>query len=80
MSCCTPTIVPFVNAAISTISYPSGLKTLYGNYPRVQIIYYDNDAAEYVVATPLEESRVAFNGTQIIIDHGGNQSGLIKIS
>lgn len=80
MICCVPYLVAFVNALTTTIPYPAGLKTIYGSYPHIQVLYYDADAGEYVVATPLEESRVAFTGSSIEISHGGVQSGIIKIT
>lgn len=80
MSCCTPTIFPFANVVSSTIDYNAGLRAKYGRVPQVQVLYYDSEAGELLVSN--NTTRIALTGNpvnSIAIDHGGMQSGIIRI-
>lgn len=80
MSCCTPTIVPFSNVATSSISYPAALQIAHGAIPRVQVIYYNEETGDFDLS--IDATKVALVGTpvnEIFIDHGGPNSGYVKI-
>lgn len=74
MTCCPATIVTFTNQPSSTIGYTGGLAEQYGPEPNVQVFY--KEGTEFVQS---EFSEVKFNGSTIIVDHGGLNTGIIKI-
>lgn len=82
MPCCEPFIVSFANASSTTISYSAAKRALYGDYPRVEVFYYDEDTGEYYVSQITTAIRM--RGTpvnEIFVDHGGDGfNGKIKIS
>lgn len=75
MSCCTPTIQPFFNASSTTISYSPFMVEQYGSQPDVQVFY--KEGTEYVLSNDM--NAVVFNGSTIVVDHGGPNTGIIKI-
>lgn len=78
MSCCSPLIVPFYNVSSSTINYGPSLQTQFGLAPNVTVTYWDG--TQYVAAGIMTEIKlVGFPVTQIVVEHGGASSGLIKI-
>jgi hypothetical protein len=78
MSCCTPLIIPFFNKTSSTVSYGPALQTQFGPAPNVTVTYWDG--TQYVEAGIMTQvSLVGYPVTQIIVDHGGEATGLIKI-
>ena len=68
MSCCTQTIVPFVNQASTTIPYT-------GDKPTVST-YYNIDGVWQVagVFTP-----IVITDSSVTVDHGGNATGVLKL-
>lgn len=79
MACCVPYMVPFSNVSMTTVDYNTGLKELYGAYPKVTVYYYDQEANEYYEANGIPGSEVKFDGNTISVDHGGPATGQIKI-
>lgn len=75
MSCCPATIVSFGNVSSTTINYSPSLAALYGSDPNVQVYY--KDGTEYVLSDDMNEVR--FDGTDIVVDHGGAAIGFIKV-
>jgi hypothetical protein len=78
MSCCTPTIIPFFNAATTTVAYGPGLQSQYGPVPNINVSYWDG--TQYVAAGIMTQVKFNYPVTSIQIDHGGSPStGIIKI-
>lgn len=75
MSCCEPTIENFFNQSTTTIPYPAFMQEQYGAKPNVEVYY--KDGAEYVLSNDM--NRVEFDGSTITVDHGGPNTGFIKI-
>jgi len=75
MSCCASTIFPFTNQSTSTIGYAGGMAALYGPQPNVEVFY--REGSEYVQS---DLSQVIFDGSTIQIDHGGSQTGIVKVN
>lgn len=75
MNCCPPTIVFFGNASSTTINYFPSLAAQYGVDPNVQVYY--QDGTEYVLSD--DQNEVKFDGTDIVVDHGGPQVGFVKV-
>ena len=74
MNCCEPTIVTF-NESETIINYSPSLLALYGTDPNVQVYY--KDGANYVLSDDMNQ--VKFDGTNITVDHGGVNTGIIKV-
>lgn len=80
MSCCAPTIVPFYNVASSRVNYTDTLRNTYGNVPKVEVSYFDEDNNEFYISN--NQTRVSLSGNpvnMININHGGPASGVIRI-
>lgn len=75
MSCCQPTIQSFLNQSSTTIAYSAFMQEQYGSEPNVELYY--KDGAEYVLSNDMNE--VVFDGSTISIDHGGSNTGFVKI-
>lgn len=78
-----PYISAFTNKATSEIPYPASLAALYGPYPKVEVLYWDEEASEYYLSgsfTRVSFSQSVKTGNRINIDHGGSNSGVVKIS
>jgi len=78
MSCCSPTIIPFFNEAVTTVNYGPAYVLQYGPAPTVDVLYWDG--TQYVSAGITTE--VKFDTvpvTLITVAHGGPATGLIKI-
>ena len=73
-----PNIHTFTKKTISVIEYGSDLHNILGPYPNVEVSYYDKIANKYVLSN-LPGSRIEFTGNQVIINHGGEESGLIRV-
>lgn len=78
MACCPQIETQFNNVSSSTIAYTSLMQQQFGNTPRVFVYYYDPDTDEYYLSNAFF-TRVAFVGGNILIDHGGPQSGYIVV-
>lgn len=78
MSCCEPTIFPFVFVSTTTIAYSPALMILYGAKPNVQVYYKFTGGTQYVLSDDMNQ--VSFDGVNITVDHGGTgQIGFIVI-
>jgi hypothetical protein len=75
MICCEPTIQPFTNQSSTTIVWDSNKQDLYGSRPNVQVYY--KEGTEYVLSDDMNS--VVFDGSTIFVDHGGLNTGIIKI-
>lgn len=62
--------------------YSAGMRAAFGTQPRIDVWYFDPDTAEFYTdnGTPSSGTGVKFDGTSILIDHGGLASGYIKVS
>jgi len=74
--CCPYTIVPFVNEASKEIPYSAAMMAAYGSTPNTQVFY--KEGTEYALSD--DANRVDFNGVRILVDFGGPNTGIIKIS
>ena len=74
---CDPLIMQFTNQSGITIPWTAYLQSLYGNTPSINVWTYDG--SELVQAGQVIKYDT-FPPTSIIIDMGGVQSGVIKIS
>lgn len=75
MSCCASLIVTFGLVASTSIPYGESEVAQYGQKPNVQV-YYSQDG-QFVLSEDM--SAVTFTGTSIEVDHGGINSGIVKV-
>ena len=80
MSCCPSTIVPFSGVAFTNIPYTPSMQQQYGAEPRVEVVYYDNTHNDFELVNGFSGVQIKFKDNLISIDHGGVESGLVKIS
>ena len=73
-----PIIVTFNKASKTVIEYGPELEAVLGEYPTVQVSYYDKQKKEYVLSN-LPSSRIEFAQGKITVYHGGEESGLVKV-
>lgn len=73
-----PIIQTFSNKTSSTIDYSPAIKAVLGEYPNVDVMYWDKIAHEYVMSN-IPASRMEFRGNEIVIFHGGAESGILKV-
>jgi hypothetical protein len=79
MACCNPTIIPFFNTPSTTFGYGPSMASQYGQAPKVDVLYWDG--TQYVSAGIMTQVKFdTYPVTQVTVDHGGNSTGLIKIS
>jgi hypothetical protein len=79
MSCCNPLIVPFFNASSTSIAYGPSLQSQFGLAPNVSVNYWDG--TQYVNAGITTQVKFdTYPVTVITVDHGGSNTGIIKIS
>lgn len=76
--CCTPSQFTFANASNTSILYDVAMRNKYGTQPKVFVWYYDAEIDEYYLSTFL--TVIKFNGTNIDIDHGGPNSGIVIVT
>lgn len=69
MACCELNTVNFVNVATTTIPYV-------GEKPLIQVSYYDGTSWVFNGVF----TSIKIEPTQIVIDHGGLATGIVKIS
>lgn len=69
MSCCTLNITPFASEAITTVPYT-------GVRPTISVIYLQPDGTFLQMGV---FTQINFTTTDVIIDHGGLQSGYVKL-
>lgn len=72
MTCCEIIQQNFVNESITTVPYADEL----GEHPLIEVVYYDgtNWVQQGIFTQIRKESG------QIVVDHGGLATGVIKIS
>lgn len=75
MTCCSPTIVPFGNQTQTLINYNAAMLENYGSEPNVQVYY--RVGTEYQLSDDFNQ--VSFDGVNITVDHGGSNTGFVKI-
>lgn len=75
MNCCTPILINFLNVASSIIPFTPAMVALYGPDPAVDV--YIKVGTEYQLS---DFNSVQFDGSNILVDYGGMQSGFLKIS
>jgi hypothetical protein len=78
MSCCSATITQFFNTPSTTINYGPTLQALHGAAPKISVLYWDG--TQYVAAGVM--TNISFDTypvAQIVVDHGGPASGIIKL-
>lgn len=75
---CDPTFISFTNASTLTIPYTASMIAKYGNVPTIKTWIYDGSGD--LVNMSVSQKLDAYPPTQIIIDLGGNASGIVKIS
>lgn len=80
MGCCVPYQFPFVNVAFTDIDYNADMKAKLGQYPKVTVFYWDPAASEYYEANGGAGVEVKFDGNTISVDHGGVNTGIVKVS
>jgi hypothetical protein len=78
MLCCAQTILPFTNEPITVIGLTDALKNAYSFAPNIEVVYLDEQTGEYVLEGII--TNVHITSSQIIIDHGGNATGFIKLN
>lgn len=74
---CEPTIIQFTNQATMTIPWTAFLQARYGSTPNVQIWTYNNNGELEIPGISVRLD--AYPPTELRIDFGGNNSGIIKI-
>lgn len=77
MSCCTPIIKTFLSETETVIPYPSSSQDIYGPAPTVKVLYLIE--GEYVESTGFLTA-ISLHENQIVVNHGGSASGIIKIN
>lgn len=78
MPCCNPHIETFFNVASTTINYGPSLQAEHGPAPKVTVLYWDG--TQYVAAGVFTSvSFVGYPVTQVVVDHGGLATGLLKL-
>lgn len=80
MGCCVPYQFPFSNVAFSAIDYNDVMKASLGPYPKIQVFYFDPETGDYYELNGNPGTETKFDGNTISIDHGGLQSGIVKVS
>lgn len=78
MSCCNPLITTFFNTPSTVIGYGPSMQSVYGLAPKITVLYWDG--TQYVAAGI--STSIAFDTypvNSITIDHGGPNTGLVKI-
>lgn len=79
MPCCTESISVFSNETITTVTIPPQILAVSTTMPLVQVMYYYE--GEYVLGgmfTLIKLGSVA-GVPSVVVDHGGEASGYIKI-
>lgn len=75
MICCEPSIFQFGAVSTLTVPYSAAMAAEYGPQPNVQV--YIKEGEEYVLSDDM--SGVIFDGSNIIADFGGMQTGFVKV-
>lgn len=71
-TCCDQNTTNFVNESVTTVAYGGE----YGEHPLVEVVYYDG--VNWIQQGMFTQVRI--EPGQIVVDHGGNATGLIKLT
>jgi hypothetical protein len=74
-ACCSPEIFAF-NTDVVTQQYTAAMAARFGTLPKIDVLYLVD--GEYVVAGIF--TQVQFDGSNIMVDNGGVQRGILRIS
>lgn len=77
MRCCPGIETPFVNEAVSTVDYTPLMRQQFGQTPRVYVWYRNLDTGTYLQSSFF--TLISFENNQVVVDHGGEQTGFIVI-
>lgn len=77
--CCTPTQFQFVNQTSTTIIYDPVMIDKYGPIPRVYTYYRDAVTGEFLLSNFFTVNKF-INGNQIVVDHGGPNTGIVVVT
>jgi hypothetical protein len=77
MNCCEPIISTFLNETETVIPFPASAQDIYGELPTVKILYLQD--GEYIEGTGFI-TNIKLDDGEIIINHGGEATGIIKIN
>lgn len=77
-TCCVPSHFQFINALSTTIAYTPAMVDKYGTTPRV-FVYYRDPADGTFLLSPFF-TLAKFFGGNIVVDHGGEQSGFVVVT
>lgn len=77
--CCVPTQVQFNNATSTSIIYNAAMLDRYGPIPRLFTYYFDPATGEFLLSNFFTVNKF-INGNQIVVDHGGPQTGIIVVT
>lgn len=72
MTCCPLNTTTFVNESITTVPYNGE----YGEHPLVEVVYLVDDV--WIQQGVFTQKKI--EAGQIVVDHGGNATGVIKLS
>jgi hypothetical protein len=77
MPCCPTLQIPFNDAPTTTIAYTPPLQQQFGPTPRVYVWYYEPETGDFLQSSFF--TLVSFADGNVVVDHGGPQSGIIVI-
>jgi hypothetical protein len=78
-SCCDKFSFPFSNVAFTDIVLTADIQQQVGPFPKVQITYYDPETDDYYLVNGIPGVPVSINSGVLHIDHGGPNTGFIKL-
>jgi hypothetical protein len=78
MTCCEPIIKNFTNESITTIPYGEAERAIYGEYPSIDIVYF-NAPSDWLFGGVFTEVKKIYTPSTIRIEHGGPATGYAKI-
>jgi hypothetical protein len=81
MSCCAPSLTPFIDADTVTIPYSAQMLQDFGSRPKVQVLLQDTATGEYVYTQFfVRKALLGYpNTTSVIVYLGGPGTGIIRI-
>lgn len=72
MTCCPLNTISFVNETVTTIPYSGE----YGVHPLIEVVYFEGSQwIQQGIST-----QIRIEPGQIVVDHGGAASGIIKLT
>jgi hypothetical protein len=81
MSCCAPSLTPFIDADTVTIPYSAQMLQDFGSRPKVQVLLKDSVTGEFVFTQFfVRKALLGYpNTTSVIVYLGGSGTGIIRI-